>query len=117
MLFKMMNKSLYACLIFIVILISGCYEQNTEDKAAPIESNTVMINHFVFEPQELAVDAGTAVTWKHNDNVDHTVVSQGLFESETLSRGDKFTFTFSEPGEYDYHCGIHPSMTGKIIVK
>ena len=110
-------RSTFLYLVLMAVLISGCSPQVVEDKAAPAEPNTIQINHFVFEPQELTVDAGTTVTWKHNDNVAHTVVSAGLFESETLARGDVFTFTFLERGEYEYHCSIHPSMTGKVIVK
>jgi plastocyanin len=104
------------CLTFIIILISGCSQPVSETKTMSVEGDTIMINHFVFDPQELVVDVGTTVTWKHNDNVGHTVVSQA-FESESMSRGDEFTFIFNEKGEYEYHCSIHPSMTGKIIVK
>ena len=110
-------RSTFLCLMFMAVLIGGCSTQPAEDSAAPAEPNTIQINHFVFEPQELTVEAGTTVAWKHNDNVAHTVVSTGLFESETLARGDVFTFTFLERGEYEYHCSIHPSMTGKVIVK
>ena len=113
----MMTKSIFVCLILIVILINGCSEQAIENEIVPTEGNIVKINHFVFGPQELIVDMGTTVIWRHNDNVAHTVVSSGLFESESLNRGDEFAFTFSEKGEYTYYCSIHPSMTGKIIVK
>ena len=113
----MAEKIISVFLILIMVLISSCSGQPIKEEAVPEEGNTVMINHFVFEPQELIVDIGATVTWKHNDNVVHTIVSLGLFESETLNRGDEFTFTFSEKGEYDYYCSIHPSMTGKIIVK
>ena len=112
-----MKKSLFLGLIFIVILISGCSEPIIENKTVISERNTIMINHFVFEPQELVVDAGTTVVWKHNDSVTHTIVSEGLFESKALDRGGEFSFAFDKPGEYDYRCDIHPSMRGKIIVK
>ena len=29
----------------------------------------------------------------------------------------KFSFTFQDPGTYEYFCSVHPKMTGKIIVK
>lgn len=109
-------KTIFLVLL-IIVLISGCSQQSTEEKKAAVEGNIIMINHFVFEPSDIIVDAGTAVTWKHNDNVAHTVVSPGLFESKTLSSGGEFTFTFDEPGEYSYHCSIHPSMEGKVIVR
>ena len=79
---------------------------------------TITINHFIFEPAELAVAVGKTVTWIHNNNVSHTIISKdGLFESDVLENGDKFTFVFSEPGVYEYYCSIHPSMQGKITVE
>ncbi len=110
-------------IVFALFLILGCSKQAGEGKQVVISdsatkgTDTIMINHFIFEPEELTVDMGTTLTWKHNDNVAHNIVSSGLFESEVLSRGGEFTFTFTEKGEYSYYCGIHPSMKGKIIVK
>ncbi|MFA6992952.1 MAG: cupredoxin domain-containing protein [Candidatus Gracilibacteria bacterium] len=78
---------------------------------------SVTISNFAFAPQTLTVDAGTTVTWRNDDDVPHTIVSSGLFSSATLNTGDSFSFKFETPGEYNYSCGIHPSMTGIIIVK
>lgn len=115
----MSKKILYLLPIIFVFILSGCGKQpapqNTKTENTP--PDTVMINHFIFEPASLTVDAGTTVTWKHNDSVAHTIVSPNLFESKTLNRGDVFTFDFATAGEYDYYCSIHPSMKGKIIVK
>lgn len=115
-------------LMIIALLIVGCNQQNTTQPiaspstSAPAENpegnnNVVMINHFVFEPSEITIGAGETVAWKHNDNVAHKIVSEELFESNVMNRGDQFTYTFDKPGEYSYYCSIHPSMTGKIIVK
>jgi len=30
--------------------------------------------------------------------------------------GDTFSHTFTESGQYNYFCSIHPWMTGTIIV-
>lgn len=107
------------CLVILtfIFLISGCSTQISETTIIPAEDNTILINHFVFEPQELVVAAGTTVTWKHNDNVAHTIISQGLFESEVLTKGDEFQYTFSQAGEYTHYCSIHPSMTGRVVVQ
>lgn len=110
-------KKTMLLLTTLLMVISGCAQQAAEDKKTPIEGNTIVMDHFIFEPSYVTIDAGTRVTWKQNDNVAHTIVSQGLFESKTLNKGDEFSFTFTEPGEYEFHCGIHPSMTGKVIVK
>jgi plastocyanin len=33
-----------------------------------------------------------------------------------MASGAKFSFTFDKEGTYDYICGIHTFMTGKIVV-
>lgn len=34
-----------------------------------------------------------------------------------FSQGGSFRRAFSETGTFNYHCGIHPSMKGKVIVE
>lgn len=111
-----MKKSLIVILISILFLISACADKKviTSENNLP---NTIIIDNFAFNPQELIVNVGTELTWINNHGVDHTIVSQGLLESPVLKKGDVFKFKFVDSGEYNYHCSIHPSMRGKIIVK
>jgi plastocyanin len=90
----------------------------TNGVSAPSGVVIVNIENFAFNPSELVVNAGTKVKWVQNDSVPHRVVSSdNIFESGNLAKGESFIFEFNSPGEYDYFCGIHPSMKGKIIVK
>ena len=87
---------------------------------APTEPNTVNINSFAFSPKELTVAVGTTVTWTNKDEEPHTVVnaaSPPAFKSAALDGGDKFSFTFSQPGTYRYFCSVHPFMTATVVVK
>jgi len=78
----------------------------------------VKIDNFSFEPSAITVAAGTKVTWANRDDVPHTVVNtDGKFKSKALDTDDQFSFTFKDPGTYDYYCSVHPKMTGKVIVK
>ena len=82
------------------------------------EDAKVTIDNFTFEPAELTVSVGTTVTWQNRDDIPHSVVEKNkLFRSKALDTDDSFSFTFSQPGIYDYFCGLHPHMVGKIIVK
>ena len=84
--------------------------------AAAITGNLITIENFSFNPPTLKIKTVERVTWKQNDSVVHSVIS-GIFQSDILNKGDDFSFTFSEAGEYGYYCGVHPSMKGKIIVE
>jgi amicyanin len=84
-------------------------------QAAETEVN---IDQFTFYPQRITVKAGTTVTWNNEDDVPHTVASSGkAFKSKALDTRDKFSFTFTTPGTYDYFCSLHPHMTGAVVVE
>lgn len=90
-------------------------DQATDQQAG--EELTVTIQDHAFNPPTLEVAVGTTVTWINNDNAPHTATEQGGgFNSGRLSRGDSFSFTFTEPGTYNYICSFHPRMSGTIIV-
>ncbi|WBL80992.1 cupredoxin family copper-binding protein [Bradyrhizobium xenonodulans] len=77
----------------------------------------VHIDNFVFQPTELKIKVGTTVTWTNRDDIPHTVVSAGKFRSKTLDTDDKFSFTFTNAGDYKYFCSLHPHMAGMIKVE
>src|SRR5262249_45095706 len=89
--------------------------------AAPAAAPTaeVKIANFSFAPASITVAAGTTVTWVNHDDMAHNVVSGDpkLFHSKALDTNDKFSFTFTKPGKYPYICGMHPKMTGEVIVQ
>jgi plastocyanin len=83
-------------------------------RAANLE---VKIDNFTFGPQKLTVKVGDTVTWINGDDIPHTVVSVGKFRSKALDTDDKYSFTFTAPGNYEYFCGLHPHMQGTITVQ
>ena len=86
--------------------------------AAPARTQSVAIKMFAFTPQVITVPPGTTVTWTNADEDPHTVTANDKsFHSAALDEEDKFSFTFTRPGEYAYFCSLHPHMTGKVIVK
>jgi plastocyanin len=88
--------------------------------AAPagVEDMAVKIDNFTFNPQRLTVKAGTTVTWTNQDDIPHVVASSTkAFKSKTLDTDDKFSFTFTTVGVYEYFCSLHPHMTGSIVVE
>ncbi len=78
----------------------------------------VKIDNFAFAPHRVVVKAGTTVTWINDEDIPHTVASSTkLFKSNALDTKDKFSFTFTTPGAYEYFCSLHPHMTGTIVVE
>ena len=88
--------------------------------AAPAQAADaeVQIDQFAFAPQRVTVKAGTTVTWINDDDIPHTIASSTkLFKSTALDTEDKFSFTFTTAGAYEYFCSLHPHMTGTIVVE
>ena len=78
----------------------------------------IQISGSAFVPATITIAVGTTVTWTNKDSLPHTVSSQGtLFDSGSLSRGATFSYTFNQKGTFEYTCGIHPAMVGKVIVE
>jgi nitrite reductase (NO-forming) len=71
-----------------------------------------------YSPNVLMVPLGATVTWTNNDpGMIHTVTAaDGSFDSGNLAEGQSFSYTFENPGTFDYACTPHPWMQGRIEV-
>ena len=77
----------------------------------------VTIDNFAFTPASLTVKLGTKVTFINHDDIPHSIVSiPGKFRSKALDTDQSFEYTFATAGDFDYFCGLHPHMKGKIVV-
>ncbi len=120
------KKTFIIGLLIIVIAISGCYAQKiaVQPTTTPPTGdlgikNDIEISGFSFNPNTLTVSKGASVVWTNKDSAPHTIVSDTGDEinSDSISKGNTYVHVFNTPGTYDYHCGIHPSMKGKVVVE
>jgi len=120
----MKNKIL---LFIVLILLAGCqgyqkeYNQATESSPPSVSANTnAVIEDFKFQPATIQAKVGETLTWTQKDGAAHTVTSTSgpeSFDSGSMGKGQKFSYTFTKPGTYQYKCNIHPSMKGTVIVE
>lgn len=122
----MFKKS--ALVISLALLLSACSAQpaqtqqnsNTQTPATGQvqTANTITIQSFAFSPNTLNVSAGQTITVINNDSAPHTVTSDdGKFDVQNLDPGKTGSFVAPPAGTYTYHCNIHRSMTGTLVVK
>jgi plastocyanin len=108
--------------IFYFISISKNSGIQTNQAQIPISetpfasSNSISIANFSFNPQVLSINKGDAVVWTNQDSVSHQITGEN-FNSPIINNGQSYSFIFDAIGTYNYHCAIHPSMTGTIIVQ
>ena len=86
--------------------------------ASPVASPQIIIKQFQFSAPTLTIPVGTTVAWINQDDDAHTVTADdGRFASAGLDQGEQFSYRFTAPGTYTYHCALHPHMTARIIVQ
>jgi plastocyanin len=90
----------------------------TKVKTPVILTKAVEIKNFAFTPATLNIKKGTKVTWTNNDVTAHTITADTgtQLASSAFASGESFSFVFNEVGTFDYHCSIHPTMKGKVVV-
>ncbi|HEX8997654.1 MAG TPA: plastocyanin/azurin family copper-binding protein [Ktedonobacterales bacterium] len=98
----------------------------TATPTIPANATTIKITgavgSFAFEPSSVTITAGSTVVWMNTSGVAHTATSDSgdaiTWDSNVINPGGgAFSFVFSKPGTYAYHCSFHPYMHGTIIVK
>ncbi|MEE8194738.1 MAG: cupredoxin domain-containing protein [Dehalococcoidales bacterium] len=77
----------------------------------------VKILNSSFNPRVITVPLGTTVTWTHLDAANHTVTSNTHVFDASLTFKQTFSYTFTEPGVFWYHCHPHSYMFGRVIVE
>jgi plastocyanin len=126
---RSLTAAALAVLLALALLGAGCYGQTpapsgtepgtTEPGGAggtAPSGPAVTIQDFSFSPPSLEVKIGDKVTWTNQDSAPHNVLGDA-FKSPDMPTGGTFTYTFDKAGTFTYKCGIHPSMTGTVIVK
>ena len=71
-----------------------------------------------FSPNPIRIIAGSTVTWTNSTAPTHTSTSDtGAWNTGNIAPGTTSSaVSFPTVGTFQYHCAIHPSMTGSVIV-
>jgi plastocyanin len=71
-----------------------------------------------FTPNPIRITVGDRVSWTNSAGVTHTSTSDtGAWDTGTIAPGTTSSAVlFTTAGTFAYHCAIHPSMTGSVIV-
>jgi plastocyanin len=134
----MVNKPIYlaASLLAIlsVIVIGASANNNVFAQSDKVQASIVpgasTLTDTAVSPNPIQAKVGQTVVWTNDDSAFHTVTSgkigaadagkmfdSGLQGPTALTaKGKTFEHTFDTAGEVDYHCTLHPAMTGKVVV-
>jgi plastocyanin len=80
-------------------------------------NGSVSIAGLAYHPATVTVNVGEHVTWTNADGTDHTATANdGSFDTGIIGDGASAAVTFASAGTFPYHCAIHRSMTGAVVV-
>ena len=132
-----MNRSWLARLLLVAtVAVTACADDSNARQISAVNNNPggvtettatetttesfeIEIANFQFGPADAVVAAGTEVVWVNADTDIHSIISTGeLFaSSDTFANGESYAVVFTEPGTYEYTCGVHPFMMGTVTVE
>jgi plastocyanin len=103
-------------------LLAACFSDT-----GPLENGagtrTVHMGSSSFSPSSVVVSRGGSVTWVNDNPIAHDITPNnpnqgGAWTARKIAAntGTSFTFEFTQPGVFDYHCTLHSGMTGRITV-
>jgi plastocyanin/predicted extracellular nuclease len=93
--------------------------------AAAAAVHNVSVNSNFFQPSTLTIQVGDQVIWTQVSGAHNVNGTQGTFPNNPVSFGSgavaggnwTYSFTFTIPGTYGYHCDPHAGMVGTIVVQ
>jgi plastocyanin len=72
---------------------------------------------YSFYPSPAPARSEQAIVWRNSDKVTHRVVFDDMpVDTGTLAPGTLSQPIRVGPGNWAYHCAIHPSMVGSVMV-
>ena len=105
------------------LAFSSCSNSPATPTPAPAADATVNITGInggnSFSPNPTTVTVGQRIVWKNVDSRSHDIIQDSnVFTTPVIAPGDSANaITMSTRGTFGYHCGIHPSMVGTVVVQ
>jgi plastocyanin len=105
-----------------VLLLGGVLTScapSEEDPPRPMaQTHTVYMEGMGFRPQEITINAGDTIVWVNRDFVPHSATSAGAgFDSKAIDAYKSWRATIERPGDFEYVCTFHPTMTATLRVR
>lgn len=107
-----MRTVVLAAVAVLALAVTGASQPASQATKA------VAIRSTGFSPKSVTIATGDAVKWTNRDTKNHQVVANnGSFASAAIKPGKSYTHTFNTAGTFGYRDALHPSLTGKVVVK
>ena len=70
-----------------------------------------------YSPASANASVGQTVIWRNSDSTLHTATANGgAFDTNLIAPGAEVSILMQSSGNFNYHCNVHPGMTGSLSV-
>jgi plastocyanin len=124
---------LRALMVAAVVTTAGCGGTNSAPipPAAPTPDDTAnvyilpnasVLGPLAFGDHPLVIYKGERMRWRNIDDMTHALVADtagvpDFLQTDTLAPGAEQSFLMARTGTTTFHCTIHPSMVGTLMVQ
>lgn len=107
------------------VALAACSTESAGGPTLPPNDVTIVVGAATkgaaaYDPNPITVSLAThpKVIWANDDGLQHTVTADDgvSFDSGNIGGGEAYSHTFSATGTFPYHCTIHPTMVGTLVV-
>ena len=118
-------RQLTAAALLLAAALAGCASDELTpalegEDAVVTDFEIVMDDGLDFEPEVLAVPAGSVVEVVNTSSRAHSVTADEsapvAFDTGPVPEVDTAQLRLDEPGRYPYHCRLHPDVMDGVIV-
>jgi plastocyanin len=107
-----MRTLVFAAAAVLALAVTGA------SQPAATATKGVAIKATGFSPATVTIATTDAVRWTNRDTKNHQIVANnGSFASPVIAPGKTYRHVFNAAGTFRYHDALHPSLTGKVVVK
>lgn len=104
-------------LVVAVVAAAVVMDDDTAPDTQQAPTVAVTARDSAYVPSEIRLPVGGVAVFTNADDVEHTFTADGgSFDSGRVQPGASSRVPLAAAGVLPFHCEIHPSMTGRIVV-
>ena len=98
------------------ISCSGTAQSPSAIATLPTPADNIVVQNSSFSPSSTVVTVGASITWTNRDQDAYFITEDNQSWAFNLPAGGSFKVAFKDAGIFNYHCMVHPTMQGTVIV-
>jgi len=97
----------------VIVVLAGARTHTPAPHAVGVSMKSVS-----YAPASISASVGDTIVWTNEDILTHTVTADtAKWDSGDLPARKQYRLVVKAKGTISYHCELHPTMKGSVVVK